>query len=184
VGHTPGMPLSIAKTCTKGVPTYLVECEHSVIDIPVLDIDLSMRGIRHTINRDLELLGAFLSAFRTNLFLTISHLHRNDTYSTQSTNLLHDRLDVYHRSEDIRTSSDRDDSCVLRDQRQESSDVVGHSVWVVRTICWSGVPIAKLQPVPHRELLPWSSIRYECRSIPRWNAGQNQHSYLHVHLSR
>ena len=55
--------------------TYLVEGERSVVDIPVLDIDLSMRGVRHTINRDLELLGAFLGSFRANLFVMVDYLH-------------------------------------------------------------------------------------------------------------
>lgn len=34
-----------------------------------------MRGIRHTINKDLELLSTFLSSCRANLFL-VGHFHR------------------------------------------------------------------------------------------------------------
>ena len=56
------------KTSVEEVPTYLVEGYRSVVDIPVLHVDISVRGIRYTINNDLELLGAFLSSFRPNLF--------------------------------------------------------------------------------------------------------------------
>ena len=46
---------------------HLVEGKHSVVNVPVLHIDLSMRGICNTVNRDLELLRAFLSSFSANL---------------------------------------------------------------------------------------------------------------------
>jgi len=64
------------KTYAKEVSSYLVEAEYGVVDIPVLDIDLPMRGIRHAINRDLELLCAFLRSFRANLFVVAGQLRR------------------------------------------------------------------------------------------------------------
>ena len=68
------MLLNIAKAYAKKVSTHLVEGKHSVVDIPVLHIDLSMRGIRHTINRNLNLLDAFLRSLGANLFFVVNHL--------------------------------------------------------------------------------------------------------------
>ena len=66
----------VTKYRVEEISTHLVESKHSVVNVPVLHVDLSMRGIRHTINRDLELLGAFLSSFSANLFLVVDHFPR------------------------------------------------------------------------------------------------------------
>jgi len=64
------------KTYAEEVSSYLIEAKHGVVDIPVLDIDLAMRGVRHAINRDLKLLCAFLRSFRANLFVVAGQFRR------------------------------------------------------------------------------------------------------------
>ena len=100
-----------------------------------------MRGERHTIDGYLESLGTFLSCLRPNLFFVVNDFHHKRR--AWITNLLDDRLDVYHRSEDIRTGSDCNNSRFLRDQRQKIVDVVGYCVWVDGTHR-GGVPILEL----------------------------------------
>ena len=68
--------LKVTKDYVEEVSTHLIERKHSIINVPVLHIDFAMRGIRHTINRDLELLSASLGGFGANLLSAISRFHR------------------------------------------------------------------------------------------------------------
>ena len=62
------MALNIAKAHAEEFSAYLVEGEHSIVNVPIPNVHLSMRSVRYTINHNLDLLGTLLSSPRANLF--------------------------------------------------------------------------------------------------------------------
>jgi hypothetical protein len=58
---------NVAKANEDELSAHLVEGEYSVVDIPVSHVHLPMRSVRHTVDRDLDLLGTLLSSLRPNL---------------------------------------------------------------------------------------------------------------------
>jgi hypothetical protein len=116
---------------------YLVEAEHSIVNVPVLHVGLSMRDACHTVFAPFSAALARIYYSWSNTFTAEGEDGRSRTSLTIDFASTTDPM-IFEQAV-IATISR-----VLRDQRQECVDVVAYCVWVVRTHCWGSMQIAQL----------------------------------------